>query len=572
MRVIYAAVVAVLSVGLGVVSFGGEDRGVGSVHAQEGETPDGRIAFASDRDGNWDIYVMNADGSGVTQLTHNSANEASPAWSPDGSRIAFHSDQGGNGDIYVMNADGSGVTRLTDHPAQDWVPAWSPDGRHIAFISWGDRDPGIYVMDADGSNVTPRLTSETNDWDFGVPAWSPDGRRIVFSAFSPMSGSFDIYMMEANGSNLTQITDHPRGQDIDVAWSPDGRKIAFSSTWTGNGDIYVVNADGSGVTRLTDYPYQEFYPAWSPDGRRIAFVSDLSGGGQAIYVMNADGSNVTQLTNNYSNSNVSGLAWSPAAASASTPRPTSTRVPTSTPRPTPTLVPTRTPMPAATLVPTHTPRPAATLVPTHTPVPTIIPTPEPPICSVGQPCIDLHGERTEVVLGDENGLVTFSLSIRNSLVRPKMIVSLTLQAPSGWSLSGEGFSDECSSQCSTVYRVDRGEQKFVEFTSRPNQAGDFRFVGHLEWFFEGGTEPHGETKTISVTVKPPPTPTPVPTNTPVPPSPTPEPLSNGTGIFCSRPAEDGASVGTVSGNMLLLLGPLAVVGAIKYRRREKRCE
>ena len=181
-----------------------------------------------------------------------------------------------------------------------------------------------------------------------------------------------------------------------------------------------------------------------------------------------------------------------------------------------------------------------------------------------------------MVLGDENGFVTFSLSIRNSLVQPDMTVALTLQAPSGWSLSGEGLADECSSQCSATYKVGRGEQKFVEFTSRPNQVGQFRFQGHLEWFFEGGTEAYGHSKTIPVTViEPPPTPTPVPTNTPVPPSPVPAQESGGGGGGGCNPLQSGgesASVGTASGSVLLLLGPLAVVGAIKYRRREKRCE
>ena len=121
-------------------------------------------------------------------------------------------------------------------------------------------------------------------------------------------------------------------------------------------------------------------------------------------------------------------------------------------------------------------------------------------CAPGQPCIDLHGERTEVVLGDGGDLIAFNLSIRNSLVQPEMTVALTLQAPSGWSLSGEGLADECSAQCSAVYKVGSGEQKFVEFTSRPNQVGQFRFQGHLEWFFDGGTEVYGHTETISVSV------------------------------------------------------------------------
>ena len=139
-------------------------------------------------------------------------------------------------------------------------------------------------------------------------------------------------------------------------------------------------------------------------------------------------------------------------------------------------------------------------------------------CAPGQPCIDLHGERTEVVLGDAEDLVAFSLSILNSLVQPEMTVSLRLQAPSGWSLSGEGFANECSSQCSATYRVSGGEQKFVEFTGRPNQVGQFRFQGNLEWFFEGGTEVYGHTETISVTVYPGEVPQPPPTPTPEPPN------------------------------------------------------
>jgi len=86
----------------------------------------GKIAFTSDRDGNHEVYVMNADGSGQTRLTDNPAADALPAWSPDGSRIAFTSDRDGNPEVYVMNADGSGQTNLTSNPATDAFPAWSP--------------------------------------------------------------------------------------------------------------------------------------------------------------------------------------------------------------------------------------------------------------------------------------------------------------------------------------------------------------------------------------------------------------------------------------------------------------
>jgi len=110
-------------------------------------SPDGgRIAFASDRDGNWDIYVMNADGSSVTNLTNNTSTERYPTWSPDGSRIAFSSDRDGNDEVYVMNANGTGVVRLTNHGATDYQPAWSPDGTKIVFTSHRDGNHEIYVM------------------------------------------------------------------------------------------------------------------------------------------------------------------------------------------------------------------------------------------------------------------------------------------------------------------------------------------------------------------------------------------------------------------------------------------
>ena len=129
-----------------------------------------RIAFTSKRDGNYEIYVMNADGSGQTNLTNNLAGDRCPAWSPDGKRIAFDSARGDNWEVYVMNADGSGQTRLTNNSADDHRPAWSPDGKRIAFSSDRDGNWEIYVMNADGSSQTRLTNNLDSDWD---PAWSP---------------------------------------------------------------------------------------------------------------------------------------------------------------------------------------------------------------------------------------------------------------------------------------------------------------------------------------------------------------------------------------------------------------
>ena len=251
----------------------------------------GRLAFDSDRDGDREIYVMQADGSGVTRLTDNDASDFSAAWSPDGRRLAFMSNRDGDYEIYVMQADGSDVTRLTDTDARGGGrPAWSPDGRRLAFTSY-DGDFEIYVMNADGSGVT-RLTD--NDARDSGAAWSPDGRRLAFD--SDRDGDVEIYVMNADGSGVTRLTDND-ARDSGPSWSPDGRRLAFASDRDGDREIYVMQADGSGVTRLTDNDADDGVPAWSPDGQRLAFMSDRDGDLE-IYVMQADGSGVTRLTDN----------------------------------------------------------------------------------------------------------------------------------------------------------------------------------------------------------------------------------------------------------------------------------
>ena len=255
---------------------------------------EGRIAFHSNRDGNFEIYAMNADGSGVVRLTNNSATDYAPSWSPDGRRIAFNSHRDENWEIYAMNADGSGLTNLTNNSAHDYNPSWSPDGRRIAFSSDRDGNSEIYAMNADGSGVV-RLTN--NSAGDGDPSWSPDGRRIAFT--SDRDGNDEIYAMNADGSGVARLTNNP-ARDEYPSWSPDGRRIAFVSERDGNYEIYAMNADGSGLARLTHNPADDEHPSWSPDGRRIAFASNRDGNWE-IYAMNADGSGVTRLTNNSDN-------------------------------------------------------------------------------------------------------------------------------------------------------------------------------------------------------------------------------------------------------------------------------
>jgi Tol biopolymer transport system component len=254
----------------------------------------GAIAFASSRDGNYEIYTMNPDATAQTRLTQDPASDVDPAWSPDGRRIAFTSNRDGNDEIFVMNADGSGETRLTSSPGDDVNPSWSPGGRNIVFASTRDGNGEIYVMNDDGTGQT-RLTS--NPAADAVPAWSPDGKKIAFT--SGRDGSNDIYVMNVDGTGQTRLTTDPRS-DVSPAWSPDGTKIAFASDRDGNYEIYVMNADGSGQTRLTRNVFIDLDPAWSPDGKSITFTSNRDGNYQ-IYSMAADGSGQTRLTTNSAN-------------------------------------------------------------------------------------------------------------------------------------------------------------------------------------------------------------------------------------------------------------------------------
>jgi Tol biopolymer transport system component len=250
----------------------------------------GKIAFASDRDGNFEIYTMTADGFLQTRLTNNNAKDDFPSWSPDGTKIAFTSDRDNGVNIYVMNANGSSQTRLTITP-NAYHPTWSPDGTKIAFASDRDGNYEIYVMNTDGSSQT-RLTNNNAKDDF--PSWSSDGTKITFA--SDRDGNLEIYVMNSDGFLQTRLTNN-NVIDTSPSWSPDGTKIAFARSGFGMPaptEIWVMGFDGSSQTRLTNIGLND-YPSWSPDGTKIVFASNPASNWD-IYVMNTIGSQLTRLT------------------------------------------------------------------------------------------------------------------------------------------------------------------------------------------------------------------------------------------------------------------------------------
>lgn len=290
----------------------------------------GKIAFVSWRDNGVDgqVYVMNADGTAQTRtMITPAANDWDPAWSPDGTRIAFESNRGGNYDIYVINADGSGLTRLTTNSGDDSHAAWSPDGLRIAFTSDRDGNSEIYAMNASGSNQT-RLTA--NAAIDGFSAWSPDGSRIAFQ--TDRDGNNEIYTMKADGTDLRNLTNNAASDEYPGSWSPDGSQIVFMSNRSGDFEIYTVNANGSGLTRLTNATSQEIYPSWSPDGSKIAFSSNgmMGVANHEIFTVNANGSGATRLTNAVGDDVVPN--WQPVLVPDSSPGPPA--APPATPAPT----------------------------------------------------------------------------------------------------------------------------------------------------------------------------------------------------------------------------------------------
>jgi hypothetical protein len=338
---IVALVVAVGAIALVAQAFIGMEAREPGATASVQPKANGVIWFrVGGGDGPSFVYEVQPNGSGQRLVFDSQPLRFSQiAWSPDGTRIAFVDPAVGRRGIYVANPDGSDARRLTNGVNDGW-PSWSPDGMRIAFsstrydLSIETCEPGadvqcptdIYTVDTDDENVTRLTTDPVADYQ---PVWSADGSRIAFvSAFNGTATA--IYVMNADGSDVRQVSSHDGGSDFSPSWCPNDSNLIFASVRHEDWGIFVVNADGTDERPILFFPQGGNVndPVWSPDGELIAFVGGSFDGNpaeDALYVMRPDGSETQRLsTRDLDAYAVAGdIAWRPIPVE-TTPGPTPT--------------------------------------------------------------------------------------------------------------------------------------------------------------------------------------------------------------------------------------------------------
>jgi TolB protein len=265
-----------------------------------GPSPNGLIVFSSNRDGDYELFTIRADGRGLRRLTRNKVSDSCPSWSPNGRWIAFSRNRGRKQpwgqDLFVMRGDGTKVRRVLRSTGYDTCPDWSPDGRRLVFSRLSADAPtdDIFSVRLDGRGLR-RLTDNGRSRS---PAWST-GNRIVWQFRFSTIVFDDIFVMNPDGSDQRMLTNS--GDNAEPAWSPDGRRIVYSGIDQNDvldHELWVMNADGTENTKLTERDRFIRAPSWSPDGRWIVYAYIPTPGEFELGLVRADGSQPRRLTFN----------------------------------------------------------------------------------------------------------------------------------------------------------------------------------------------------------------------------------------------------------------------------------
>jgi TolB protein len=247
-----------------------------------------QIAFASNRTGTWEIWLMDWDGANQRRITFHNALSILPSWSPDNERMVYTSFARGTSDMYIINRRGGGRVRVPSGLSLNTSATFSPVSNDISFVGSERGNPDIYLIRDDGSNLRRLTTSGSIE---STPEWSPNGRQIAFT--SGRSGSPQIYVMDAEGTNVRRISYDGNWND-DATFAPDGERIAYTSRVNGRFQIRIANLI-TNENHIVAGEGSNEQPTWSPDGQWIAFQSNRSGKWQ-IYRMRADGTDLLPLT------------------------------------------------------------------------------------------------------------------------------------------------------------------------------------------------------------------------------------------------------------------------------------
>ena len=260
--------------------------------------PEGKIAFVAFRDGNQEVYIMDADGTGEQNLTRHEADDFDPDISGDGSRIAFVSKRSGQATVYVMNSDGSGPEEVPN-TVGGLSPRWSRDGSRLAFSSGGS----IYVTNLRGGDQ--RLLMEAEDEATAAPCragsfpggWSPGDDRIAYYAASVSRSIGQVCTVGVEDGDVEIVAEAPDAYLVEPAFSPDGRFVVYRGIVDNQHDIWVVDMESGERTNVTDDADLDIEPSWSPDGAWIAFGALRDRAPHFdIFLMRPDGSDVRRLT------------------------------------------------------------------------------------------------------------------------------------------------------------------------------------------------------------------------------------------------------------------------------------